>query len=158
MASSTYPVSFYFSLSFNGEDTAFQEVSGFSKELGIEEVTSGGENRFKYRLPIPTGSQNLVLKRALNVEGSELIDWCLNSIDGSLSLASAPRNVMLSLLDADGNVCVMWTFNNAYPVKYSISEFKSQENGLVIESIELAYTYFEIQNSESYSMFGNLFD
>lgn len=154
----TYPVSFYFSLSFGAESIAFQEVSGFSKETGIEEVTSGGENRFKYRLPIPTGSQNLVLKRALNVEGSELIDWCKASIDGSLSVAIAPRNVMLSLLDANGTACVLWTFNNAYPVKYTVSELKSQESGLVIESIELAYTYFEIQNTEDDSMFGNLFD
>jgi len=154
----TYPVSFYFSLSFGKESIAFQEVSGFSKETGIEEVTSGGENRFKYRLPVPTGSQNLVLKRALNVEGSELIDWCKASIDGSLSTAIAPRNVMLSLLDAGGSACVLWTFNNAYPVKYSVSELKSQESGLVIESIELAYTYFEIQNTEDDTMFGNLFD
>ncbi|MEZ4873956.1 MAG: phage tail protein [Flavobacteriaceae bacterium] len=62
---SSYPVSFYFKLSFKGVDAAFQEVSGISKELGVEEVVCGGENRFKYRLPTTTSGQNLVLKRAV---------------------------------------------------------------------------------------------
>jgi len=62
---SSYPVGFYFELSFRGEDAAFQEVSGMSKELSVEEVVCGGENRFKYRLPTVSSSQNLVLKRAL---------------------------------------------------------------------------------------------
>jgi T4-like virus tail tube protein gp19 len=37
-----------------------------------------------------------------------------------------------------------WTFHKAHPVKYSFSDLKAQESGLVIESIDLAYTYFEI--------------
>jgi len=48
------------------------------------------------------------------------------------------------LFNPDGTVSVMWTFYNAYPVKYSVSDLKSQENELVLESIELAYTYFVI--------------
>jgi phage tail-like protein len=139
-----YPVSFYFQLSFKGEDAAFQEVSGISKELSVEEITCGGENRFKYRLPTMSTSQNLVLKRALIPEGSKLIDWCASSIDEGLANKIQTHDVSISLLDADGTVCVMWTFFNAYPVKYSVSDLKSQENGLVAESIELAYTYFEI--------------
>ncbi|HYG53486.1 MAG TPA: phage tail protein [Flavobacteriales bacterium] len=152
---SNYPVSFYFELSFKGEDAAFQEVSGLSKELGIEEVTCGGENRFKYRLPTVTSSQNLVLKRALIPEGSQLIDWCASCIDEGLSGTITTHNVSVSLLAQDGSVCAMWTFYNAYPVKYSVSDFKSQDNSLVVETIELAYTYFAVAPN---TMFGNLFD
>lgn len=65
-----YPLGFYFELSFKDEDAAFKEVSGISKELSMEEVVCGGENRFKYRLPTITTSQNLVLKRALIPKGS----------------------------------------------------------------------------------------
>lgn len=152
---SNYPVSFYFQLSFDGEDAAFQEVTGIAKEVSIEEVVCGGENRFKYRLPTVTTSQNLVLKRALTTNVSKLIDWCASSVDEGLCVRIKPRDVSVSLLDAKGEVCMMWTFHKAYPVKYSISDLKSQENGLVIESIELAYTYFEITQE---TLFGNLFD
>ncbi len=144
MANSNYPVGFYFMLSLKGEDAAFQEVAGISKQLGIEEVVSGGENRFKYRLPSTSSSQNLVLKRALVPEGSTLIDWCINSIDGGFSAPIQTNDVSVSLLDASGDILVMWTFHKAYPIKYSVSDLKSQENAIVIESIELAYTYFEI--------------
>lgn len=144
MADSTYPVSFYFELSFPGEDAAFQEVSGISKELSLEEIVCGGENRFKYRLPTVATSQNLVLKRALVPLGSPLVYWCASCIDLGLSSSITTFPVILSLLDATGMPCMVWTFYNAYPVKYSISDLKSQENGIVIESIELAYTYFDI--------------
>ncbi|NHN24932.1 phage tail protein [Flavobacterium jejuense] len=140
----SYPVGFYFQLSFKGEDAAFKEVSGISKELSMEEVVCGGENRFKYRLPTITTSQNLVLKRALIPEGSKLIDWCASTLDEGLASAISTHDVSVSLFNSDGSVSVMWTFYNAYPVKYSVSDLKSQENEIVIESIELAYTYFVI--------------
>jgi len=150
-----YPVGFYFKLSFKGEDAAFQEVSGISKELHVEEVTCGGENRFKYRLPTVVSSPNLVLKRALITDGSELADWCASTMDDGLVAAVQPHDVSVSLLDANGYVSVMWTFFNAYPIKYAISDLKSQENAIVIESIELAYNYFEITEDNSIA---NLFD
>ena len=150
-----YPVSFYFELSFKGVDAAFQEVSGISKDLSLEEIVCGGENRFKYRLPTTSTSHNLVLKRALIPEGSELVDWCASTLDEGLANDIRPHDVSVSLLDAKGTVCAMWTFYNAYPVKYAISDLKSNENGLAFESIELAYTYFEITPDLSIS---NLFD
>ncbi len=155
MASNNYPLGFYFMLSFKGEDAAFQEVSGISKELGIEEVVSGGENRFKYRLPTTSSSQNLVLKRALVPGGSDLVDWCVRCMDGGLSAPIQTSEVSVSLLDASGDMLVMWTFHKAYPVKYAVSDLKSQENAIVIESMELAYTYFEISENTSIA---NLFD
>lgn len=152
---SNYPVGFYFSLSFEGEDAAFQEVSGISKELAFEDIVCGGENRFKYRLPtIATGS-NLVLKRAIVPSGSQLMDWVAGAVDGGLTTNVVTNDVSVSLLDADGSQLMMWTFRNAYPLKYSVSDLRSQENALVIESIELAYTYFEVAPD---TMFGNLFD
>jgi hypothetical protein len=38
-----------------------------------------------------------------------------------------------------------WVFHSAYPVKYSFSDLKSQESGLLIETMELVYTYFETE-------------
>lgn len=149
MVSSNYPVAFYFSLSFKGEDAAFQSVSGISKELTIEEIVCGGENRFKYRLPGVATSQNLILKRAVVAEDSKLLDWCASVIDGGLANKIKPHDVTVSLLDKFGNVSVKWTFYNAYPVKFALSDLNSQENSLVIETIELAYTYFEISQDTS---------
>ncbi|MBL0358419.1 MAG: phage tail protein [Chitinophagaceae bacterium] len=149
-----YPVSFYFELSFPGVDAAFQEVSGISRELNVEEVVCGGENRFKYKLPTIATNQNLVLKRAIVPTGSLLLSWCAACIDLGLAVSIQTYSVILSLLNSNGEVCMSWVFKNAYPVKYSVSDFKSQESSIVIESIELAYTYFEISSATTFT---NLF-
>lgn len=147
MDSSPYPVGFYFELSFSGVDAAFQEVTGISREMNPEEVVCGGENRFKYRLPTVASGQNLVLKRAIVPSGSQLLNWCSGCLDQGLLLPVQTKDVTVSLLDANGNPLMQWTFYSSYPVKYSVSDLKSQENALVIESIELAYTYFDVAQS-----------
>jgi len=139
-----YPVVFYFELSFKGVDAAFQEVTGISKQMGIEEVSSGGENRFKYRLPTVTTNENLILKRAMIPAGSKLLAWCAQCIDGGLATKIETRDITVSLFDANRQVCCKWIFYNAYPIKYSVSDLHSQKNELLIESIEMAYTYFDI--------------
>ncbi|MCH9659511.1 MAG: phage tail protein [Bacteroidetes bacterium] len=147
-----YPVGFRFELSFQGEDSAFQEVSGLSKELNVEEVVCGGENNFKYKLPTGSVSQNLVLKRAIIPVGSKLMNWCANTLDQGLVLTIVPeKEVILSLLDEQNDPLMQWTFAGAYPVKYSISDFKSTGNEVVIETIELAYTFFKVSKSTDYS-------
>ena len=147
MDNSAYPVGFYFSLSFEGEDAAFKEVSGISKELGVEEVAGGGENRFKYRLPTVSTSKNLVLKRAIVPTGSKLITWCSDTLDGGLANAIQTQDVSVDLLDNEGTVLMKWTFYNAYPINYAVSDLKSQESEILIETIELAYNYFNIKSS-----------
>ncbi|MBC8754347.1 phage tail protein [Kordia sp. YSTF-M3] len=147
MANTDYPVGFYFSLSFEGEDAAFKEVSGINKELGVEEVAGGGENRFKYRLPNVSSSQNLVLKRAIVPTGSNLITWCSDTLDNGLAAAIETKDVSVDLLDNEGTVLMKWTFYNAYPLKYAVSDLKSQESEILIETIELAYNYFNIKQT-----------
>ena len=139
-----YPVVFYFELSFKGVDAAFQEVTGISKQMGIEEVSCGGENRFKYRLPTVTTNENLILKRAMVPVGSKLLAWCADCLDNGLATKIETRDITVSLLDANRQVSCKWTFYNAYPIKYSVSDLHSQKNELLIESIEMAYTYFNI--------------
>lgn len=142
----SYALGFYFEVTFSDEDAAFQEVSGITKETHIEEVASGGENRFKYRLPTVVTSPNLVLKRALVAKASKLINWCIYSLDKGLAYTINTKDISVRLLNPGGIVAQQWLFHDTYPVKYAISDLKSDENKLVIEHIELAYTYFEIPN------------
>lgn len=136
-------IGFYFKLHFNGEDTAFKEVSGLSKELGVEEVVSGGENRFAYRVPTGIKYQNLILKRGMVNKDSQLIKWCVSTIEEGLTKTIVTNNLTVSLLDKDGLVLIEWTFHDAYPISYSFSDLMPDENSIVMETIEFAYAYFE---------------
>lgn len=61
-----YPtVGFYFQVTIENETYSFKEVSGISSEVSTEEITEGGENRFKYKVPTHVKYSNLELKEEL---------------------------------------------------------------------------------------------
>lgn len=142
------PVGFYFSVNFAGikgkKDAAFKEVSGLNFEMGIDEIAEGGENRFKHRVPTSAKFQNLELKRGLVRPNSEIAIWCFNSIGGGLSKALKPKNVVVKLLNEKGEPTMSWSFVNAWPVKWNVSQLNSMENNLVIESLEFAFSYMTV--------------
>ena len=143
MAAYYPPVGFHFEVHFFGiggdDDSQFQEVSGLTAEIGVEELTVGGENKFTYRLPSRSKYSNLILKRGM-LKDSQLIDWFTDAIE---NFTFKPVDVSVYLLDENHQVLTSWDFIQAYPVKWSISDFKALENALVVETIELAYQYFK---------------
>jgi len=141
---SYYPPSgFHFRVEFGSfpaeDDSRFQEVSGLSAELGIEELVEGGENRFSHRLPTRAKYGNLILKRGLFTD-SGLISWCRNAIE---HFEFSPETVNVTLLNENHKpVAETYSFVNVWPLKWSVSDFKAQDNSLVIETLELAYQRF----------------
>jgi phage tail-like protein len=137
------PVGFHFRVDFPGvgkgdNDTRFQEVTGLTAEISVEDLTVGGENRFTYKLPVRARYANLVLKRGM-LKDSGLIKWFRNAIE---SFEFKPVDISVYLLNEKHEVLTSWEFKQAYPVKWVVSDFKALENSLVIETIELAYQYF----------------
>lgn len=129
-----------------GLDSAFKEVSGLSKEIHLEEVVCGGENRFKYRLPGTVSFQNLVLKRGIVLNASPLTSWCQDTLDNGLSTSIVTKELLILLLDQNGVPQMAWQFVGAYPVKWSGGDLDSEKNAIFIETIELAYQYFELDD------------
>ena len=120
-------------------DVAFQEVTGLNAELGIETLEEGGENMFTHRLPTRAKYENLVLKRGM-FKSSELIAWFNDAV---LNFTFKKASVTVILLNEKHEPLESWNFKNVWPVKWSVSDLKAQENALVIETIELAYSSFE---------------
>jgi len=152
MASYIPPCGFYFKVEFigvdgMGEDTEqrFQEVSGLSVEVEVEELKEGGENRFTYKLPKRAKYPNLVLKRGL-LQGTKIIEWLNNAVSNYFNVIDysfKPADILVTLMDEAGGEVAVWNVVQAYPVKMSTSDFKASENAIVVETIELAYQYFK---------------
>lgn len=141
------PVGFHFKVEFdlsgiNENDFRFQEVSGISTELETTTIKEGGENRFLHHLPVRAKYNDLVLKRGL-LNDSTLLDWCKDAIE---NLSISPTNVWVTLLNEQQEPLQTYSFINAWPKKWSISDFNAQESRLVVETLELAYQYFKIIN------------
>ncbi|SNS81084.1 MULTISPECIES: phage tail protein [unclassified Azospirillum] len=133
--------SFYFGVSVLpfALDAAFQEVSGLSKQMEVEEVVSGGENRFAYRLPGRVKYENLVLRRGVAISGAAFSVWCAAVLDSDFATPVTTMDVLVTLYNNQHMPTMAWSVIGAYPVKWSMSDLKSQENALLIETIELAY-------------------
>ncbi|CAB3656977.1 phage tail protein [Trinickia soli] len=140
------PVSFYFTLAFDGirtaNDAAFMEASGMDAEFTTTEIKEGGENRFAYRVPERAKYGNLVLKRGIAPSNSRLAMWCRDTLEGDGAYKIEPRSVQLLLLDAEASPVMAWNFVNAWPVKWSVASFNAQENKLAMETLEFSYNYF----------------
>jgi phage tail-like protein len=139
------PVGFHFKVEINLPDTAqedretrFQEVGGLNKTIDIEEMKEGGENRYAHRFPNPAKYSNIVLKRGLLTKSS-LIKWCFDAIDNFIF---KPADMTITLLNEEHKPLSVWNVSKAFPVKWSTSDFKAQENSIAIETLELAFQYF----------------
>jgi phage tail-like protein len=136
------PLGFHFKVEFDNfkGEYQFQSVSGLNVELETEQIAEGGENRFKHKLPVSTRFPNLVLKRGVLVDSS-LIKWCREAVE---NFDITPTNITISLLNEKHDPLMTWKVLHAYPLKWAISDFNAETSNIVIETIELAYSYFNI--------------
>lgn len=135
------PLGFHFLVEFGDEkdQSQFQSVSGLTVDIETEEITEGGENRFKHKLPVRARYPNLVLKRGLGTN-SKLLEWCQKASEG---FEFEPADLVIKLLNQENEPLLSWNVVNAYPVKWAVSEFNAEESRVVIETIELTYSYFK---------------
>ncbi len=138
------PVGFHFAVVFElfpqtPNDFRFQDVTGLTANVETETVKEGGENRFTHQLPGRTNYEKLVLKRGMFI-GSFIVQWCREAIE---DLNFAPTNVIITLLNEMHLPIAGWYVVNAFPVKWSISNFNAEKSSVVIETLEFEYNYFK---------------
>lgn len=144
---------FQFQVEIDGKSVAsFSECGGLEMNVKFDEVREGGQNEFVYRLPGRVEYGNLVLRRGYlpadgNAEGlSEFFRWCLSALNRPGSQVQR-RDVTVSLLSQGTGARIhSWVFRRCYPVKWSGPAFKSGDNAIAIESLELAHEGLQIQS------------
>jgi phage tail-like protein len=139
------PVGFHFKVEFvgigNDNDIRFQAVSGLTIEYDTESFKEGGENRFEHKLPVRTKYADVSLKRGMLTD-SKVIEWCMKAFENrEFQLAT----VNISLLNEKHEAIKRWEVIEAWPKKWSVSDLNAQENGIVVETLDLAYKYFKVK-------------
>jgi phage tail-like protein len=141
------PAGFHFAVIFfsggtvpDALDMRFKKVSGLGSEIETITYKEGGENLYTHRLPNRVSYHNLTLERGM-VIGSPL------NLEFNVAMSNYqfnPGNTLIALLDDDDLPVAAWLFLKTYPVKWSVSDLAADVNGLVIETLELAYTRFQV--------------
>ncbi|MDR3061996.1 MAG: phage tail protein [Dysgonamonadaceae bacterium] len=138
------PVVFYFNVKFQGNppigEVAFKSVLGLDTEMEFESVKEGGVNNFEYKLPKQVKHGNLILKRAMMPIENNLGNWIKEILENTFEKPVQTRNVIITLLNEDGDPMYYWTCANAYPVKWNVEGFDAEKNEVAIESLELSYS------------------
>ncbi len=145
------PVSFYFKLTvadssgISASDVYFQEVGGIGGEIAVEEFREGGSNDTVYSLPGNVSFPNLVCKRGLAPWGSSLINWCFDTFSATGNKVVL-KNIVVKLLNRDSSSTsyMTWNLYDAFPVKWSVSEFNAMESRVAIETLEFKYSRLEL--------------
>lgn len=112
----------------------FSECSGLDLTLQPEEYKEGGNNGGTLKFPSRASWANLTLKRGVT-DNSDLWDWHIGFVEGS----GKRRDGVIVLLDAARAPVQAWYFRRGLPVKYSGPSMQASQNGVAIESIEIAH-------------------
>lgn len=139
------PVGFHFKVDFvgigNDNDVRFQSVAGLNVEYDTEAYKEGGENRFEHKLPLRTKYPDLSLKRGMLTD-SKVIKWVLDALQNRVF---QPSQINVILLNEEHQPLKTWNIYNAWPKKWSVSDFNAQENSVVIETLDISYNYFTVR-------------
>ena len=114
----------------------FTQVTGFSSQVDVLEYPEGGRNDFVHRLPSRIKQGNITLKRGVITKDKVLTDWYMQSVT-----EVKPANLQIHLMGADSNKPVKtWSFDNAYPVKWTGTDFNAGGTEFLTESLEFAHS------------------
>lgn len=138
------PVGFHFKVEFlgigNDNDVRFQSVSGLNVEYDTESIKEGGQNHFEHKLPTRSKFSDLSLKRGMLLD-SAVIDWCKNAL---FNREFKPIQIVITLLNPDHQPLRSWSVNNAWPRKWAVSDLNASENSVLVETLEISYSYFTL--------------
>ena len=139
MATSTpsYPLpKFYFKVDWGGTRIGFTEVSGLDMSTDPIEYREGSSKEYwKTKMPGMQKFSNVILKRGVFESDNDYFTW-YNTI--ALNTVTR-RDVTISLLDETTKPVVVWSLKNAWPIKLTFTDLKSDGNEVAIETMEVAH-------------------
>ena len=111
----------------------FTEVSGLSSEVEVMTYNEGGKNDGVHKLPTRMKHPNLVLKRGVTTV-KDLQEWAQDSFAGPQR-----KEITLTMYNEQLEKIRIWSFKNAYPVKWTGPTFNAMSTDVAIETLEIAH-------------------
>ena len=113
----------------------FSEVSGMEADTEVQEYREGGLNEYMHKRAGPTKyPSNLVLKRGIS-DAAGLWSWYADVLQGNIQR----KTVSIVLLDSACEEQRRWSFQRAYPVKWTGPSLRAVAAEVAVESVELAH-------------------
>jgi phage tail-like protein len=133
--------SFRFHIEIQGIEVArFSECSGLDFETETFDYKEGGLNSHVHRFPGRWKFNNVTLKKGIASDGKTLWDWVEDMVKHANTGEFTTHTVTVILYDLKGEQALRtWTFQEAYPMKWSASSLTADQNAIAIETLVLAH-------------------
>lgn len=112
-------------------------------EVQTMDVIEGGQNAYVHKLPVRVSTGPVVLKRGVTADMS-LIDWYMQVADGNVS--DARRQVSVIMFTEMGIPIIIWSFLDAYPIKWVGPAFNSADSSVALEELHFVHHGFTIES------------
>jgi len=113
-------------------EAVFSECTLPSVEWEVLEIKEGGKNEFVHQLPGRRKAAKVTLKTGLGTSG--LLAWYKKCMSESWDR----RKVTVRWLDLTHEEIMTWQLQGAFPTKWSSPNFKTDDNSIALETLELA--------------------
>ena len=134
-------VGFHFAVEVQGVVTGFfTECSGLGSEHEVIDhnvITEQGQE-VVMKVPGRLKWENITLKRGIT-SAMDIWDWRKQVEDGRV--ADARHDGSITMFDQELSAVARWEFKNAWPVKVTGPQPKSDSNEIGIEELTLAHEY-----------------
>jgi phage tail-like protein len=139
-----YPMPrFFFRVTWEGAEIAFSEVTGLNVETDLIEYRHGNNKEFhKVKMPGMQKFSNITMKRGVFKNRNDFFDWW-NTV--SLNTISR-RTIVVTLQDEQDKPVVTWNIKNAWPIKVTSPDLKSDASEVAVESIEVVHEGITIKH------------
>jgi phage tail-like protein len=114
----------------------FSHCSGLELAVDVYEYHEGGNNDFVHRLPGGVHYPNLLLSRGLTDEDA-LLRWFY-------ATPSQPQRKEMTLTLQGAGMERVWTFADAYPVRWTGPQLTAGDPSLATETLEIAHTGMKV--------------
>ena len=137
MAEELWPVpKFHFTVEWGDIDVGFQEVTGLEMETQFIEYRAGNDpSLVTQKIPGLKKHGTITLKKGVFKDDLSFYEW----FEEVQTNPDRRETVTISLLDEEESPVMVWRVENAFPVKVSGPDLKSDANEIALESIELAH-------------------
>lgn len=134
---STWPlVKFAFKVKIGDTEILFQEVTGLNAETQVIEYRAGNSKVFStVKMPGIKKYGNVTLKKGIFKDDKALWDMYNLVVMNTFER----KKVTISLLDETNSEVMNWELTNAFPVKMTVTDMKSDNNNAAVETLELAH-------------------
>jgi phage tail-like protein len=139
---------FFFRVTIDGlPELGFQSVEGLESEVSVIEYRPGNTQfLFKSKRPGLVTYSNITLKKGAFLGQPDLKDWWHLYAWEITQNRNERKEILIELLDEEGQTVVSWTVKGCFPVKYTPPSMDAEaDSEPAVEEIEVACESWQVE-------------